>query len=54
MDLPVIAAGAAAEFGLMAGLWVYAVRRENAGVVDIGWTAGMMIMAGACLVAVPA
>jgi len=40
--------------GLMVFLWAWSLRLKNAGMVDIGWTAGLMIMALACQAASPA
>jgi len=37
--LTLVAAGWIVAAGVMAALWAWSVRRQNAGVVDVGWTA---------------
>lgn len=39
---------------LMAVLWAYSVRRTNSGVMDIGWAAGLCLIAALCALVVPA
>jgi steroid 5-alpha reductase family enzyme len=47
--IELLAVGLILVAGMMVLLWIYAVRHANAGVVDIGWTAGIMIMAALCI-----
>lgn len=47
---PTLAGGFAFSFALFTALWVIQLIRRNAGIVDVGWTVGVGVMAIACAV----
>lgn len=40
--------GAGAVFFLMSGLWLFQRKTKNAGIVDLGWTLSILLMAAFC------